>query len=157
LLVGDSLAVGLATPLKAELLREGVALTTEAKESTVASAWTERVRQLLRGTHFDVLFVSLGTNDCRVANSIACADFPMQARRLRDIGDAYGATVIFLIPSWLPRQWSGRIRAGIYWFDGTAIEALEILSAALSEDGIHPTRDGYAYWASEVVASWRSL
>ena len=154
LLVGDSLAVGLDSPLVTLLRAENVALTTHAQEGTVASYWTARVGQLLRQKHYDVLFVSLGTNDCRVANSIACADFAMQARKINAWGRAYGTQVVFLVPSWLPESWVRRVRDAILSFDATKIECIPI---EVSSDGIHPTRGGYAQWAEEVVDQWRNL
>jgi hypothetical protein len=154
LLLGDSLAVGLAQPLTQAFRAKGVHVTAEAKQSTTAGYWVDRARQLLRAARYDIVFASVGTNDCRAVDSIACADFGMQARRLRDVGRAYGTEVVFLVPSWLPDAWVRRIRGALFGFDAVCIETG---FPDVNDDGIHPTVDGYRDWARQIVASWENL
>jgi lysophospholipase L1-like esterase len=152
LLIGDSLAVGLAPQLKA-LADEGrVEFASRAIEGTRIDQWakSERLKDKLRSFRPDLVLVSLGTND-----AYATGIKPEQQRvaldalvaRLREAG----AQVVWIGPPALRSppnpQMLRMIREAVPSSHYFPSETLDIPRAP---DGLHPTLRGYAGWAGSI-------
>ena len=149
-LIGDSLAVGLGTPLMKELAP--AKLVVNAHVSARASDWLGKYNQeleyVLNMIKPEVVLISLGTNDSAAGGTGFVKDFKAIADRIQ----AKGATPIFLGPPELP--WA---REGIY----VAGEAAGFLIKAPSglahaPDGVHLTPQGYAEWAKYLGKTLRN-
>lgn len=151
LLIGDSLAVGLAAPLAKELAP--AELVTRAHVGSRSSDWAfegkyrGELEDALTKFRPDAVLVSLGTNDLAGGKPTATS-FDFLAKRVA----AKGAAVIFLGPPELPwprgEVWSSAEAAGIL------VKAPEGLPHA--PDGVHLTPAGYAAWAKFVGARLRA-
>lgn len=151
LLIGDSLAVGLAAPLKKELAP--AVLTTSAHVGSRASDWVAggKYRQELDGAFKmlqpEVVLVSLGTNDLA-----GKAPF---AKHFKEIGDwvrTNGAAPVFLGPPELP--WPRDEVLAAAESAGFLVKAPTGLPHA--PDGVHLTPQGYAEWSKFIGKKLRS-
>jgi lysophospholipase L1-like esterase len=152
-LVGDSLAVGLARPLAAELKARGVELRTCARVAANAGQFTEPggfgtlgLAGLLSDFKPELVLVSLGTNDTAPGSSVR-EKLPARFDLLRQRASAAGARVVFLEPPPLP--WS---REPIHRAASHAGAPL-LLAPAIEQapDHIHATPAGYAAWAKHIA------
>lgn len=152
-LVGDSLAVGLARPLAAELKAQGIELRTCAKGGANAGQFTEPggfgtlgLAELLSTFKPELVLASLGTNDTAPGSSVR-AKLPARFALLRERVSAGGARLIFLEPPPLP--WS---RVPIHQA-AQAAPASVLLAPAIAQepDHIHATPAGYAAWAKHIA------
>jgi lysophospholipase L1-like esterase len=152
LLIGDSLAVGLASPLKKELAP--AVLEVRAHVGSRASDWVsggkyqQELDSALGTLQPEVVLISLGTNDSAGGGT-------GYAKHFKEIADwvrTNGAAPIFLGPPELP--WA---RGEIY----VAAEAAGFLikappGLAHASDGVHLTPQGYAEWAKYLVKTLRN-
>lgn len=147
-LIGDSLAVGLAKPLAAELGARGAALQVRAATGANAGAFTEgsgasALGKLLADFKPDVVLVSLGTNDTVPGAEALAKKLPARFALLASVG----ARVAFLEPPALP--WS---REPIHQAAAYARAPLIVAPAIEQErDRIHPTGAGYAAWSKFIA------
>lgn len=149
LLVGDSLAVGLARPLALLL----APLTSAAVGGTRIDHWhgPTMARALLVAP--SLVVVVLGTND--IAAHMAGNEARPQIRAVVAMARAAGASVAWVGPPSLP--WDGfGVRAalaqelsdlGVPLFDSEAAAPV-----ARHSDGVHMTPAGYAEWAAQIAA-----
>lgn len=170
LLVGDSLAVGLSTPLKALATDQRIGFNAVAQVGTRIDQWggkgTPQSAQLdaaLDATQPTLVLVSLGTND----EYITMGNPPeRQAPYLKALiekieryvhkGDyGLGAELIWIGPPTLPKKGTNGIRALLAatipqarFFDS------QRLSIPRAPDNLHSTPKGYAGWAG---ALWQWL
>lgn len=158
LLVGDSLAVGLAGPFKSL----GLAHRSIAVSGTTVDYWTKAGKARLRARLADkpgLVFVSLGANDAYAGPSYASTAADATTRLLTMIASS-GAQVIWIGPPALPATYSGKpmaqpvidaIRAvvestaGAMWLDNSAF------AIPRGPDQLHPTAAGYTSWANLLV------
>lgn len=150
-LVGDSLAVGLATPLRRELEPRGAALRVQAATGAHAGMFTagagaQALGKLLAEWRPELVLVSLGTNDT-VPGATLAAKLPERFALLRQRASSAGARLVFLEPPPLP--WS---REPIHQAAAHAGAPL-LLSPAVEQasDRIHPTPAGYAAWSKHIA------
>lgn len=150
-LIGDSLAVGLARPLAAEFKSGGAELKVCAKVAANAGQFTEPggfgtlyLADILSSFKPELVLVSLGTNDTAPGSSVR-AKLPARFALLRERCEAAGARVVFLGPPPLP--WS---REPIYQ---AAAASRLIVAPAIEQapDHIHATPAGYAAWATHIA------
>lgn len=151
-LIGDSLAVGLARPLATELKARAVELQTRAATGAHAGMFTEgsgasSLGKLLAEFGPDVVLVSLGTNDTVPAAPALAAKLPERFALLRQRASSAGARLVFLEPPPLP--WSrepihkAAAHAGAPLFPAPAVQQ--------APDHIHLTPAGYAAWAKAIA------
>ncbi len=140
LLIGDSLAVGLGSPLATELGALGTTLTTRAEVSTNADQWRRRAPAIFESLRPDIVLMSLGSNDAQ--SSSLTAAFPDNLRAICDAARAAGAKRCALLVA--PNRTASEVA-----HDG--VEAIWPLPVQLSSDGIHPTATGYHNWASDLA------
>lgn len=150
LLFGDSLAVGLSTPLREIASKSGCEFQALAKSGTSMAHWLGERRADLEATiarlQPTVVLVSLGTNDSKGMTSEE-----KLATQIASIAELVGKTskLLWVRPPKLP--FADRVSAaitsqGIAAFDSAALPIPQA-------DGIHPTGRGYAGWAEHLWAS----
>jgi len=141
-LIGDSLAVGLAVPLKEALAPEP--FQAFAKTGTTVAQWlaSADLATALALTPKRVL-VSLGSNDTK--GKVPAATLKAQVNELAVKIRGSGAEVVWLMPGKLPWEYPELIAAVI------AANARTIDQPTVAkDDGIHPTGDGYKTWAASI-------
>lgn len=150
LLIGDSLAVGLATPLGQIAQESGVTLKTDARSGTRIDQWANQpwLASVVASFRPTVILVSLGTNDMKLADP-ATTQKPFLIR-LAALLRGTGARVVWIAPPTMPFPDKG-VQALIRT-SGFPVFGSEALTIPRTSDGIHPTAAGYAGFAGSV---WR--
>lgn len=153
-LIGDSLAVGLSTPLTVLSKCLGNQFSYATQGGTRIDQWAKdpRLDQLLLSKP-DLVLVSLGTNDEYTwKGDLAAKDSLPLGTLLSKIRSA-GAEVAWIGPPSLPistKNVEGLIRPRVdYYFDSTQVQFPR------TPDGIHATAKGYAVWAG-ALWNWMS-
>lgn len=153
LLIGDSMAQGLAGPLSTLADAAGVSFDSFAKSGTHISQWV--VGSLAQGlgaklaARPEVVLVALGTNDEKLSPAAAQGELPALSLLLGRL-KGFGSRVAWIGPPTLPyANGVGCLirRAAPDYFDSRRL----LLERA--GDGVHMTGSGYATWAS-AVWSW---
>lgn len=146
-LIGDSLAVGLARPLRALVEKAGGTLDASGRSGTTISQWLRGpLTSSLARARPDLVLVSLGTNDMK-ARGDKTADAVSLAGQVR----AAGADLMWIDPPIMPFGDPTGVRSAIR----AAVPIEAIFPSASFEiprarDGIHPTEAGYAAWADSI-------
>lgn len=154
LLVGDSLAVGLAPPMRSRFRAAGGDLDARGINSTTIDHWAQgsALAESLAQSHPALTLVSLGTNDL--------AAKPAEHKRAHILAlvgriRAAGSDVAWILPPSMPLADRGGTRAilaeelarlSVPAFDS------QKLTLPRASDGIHLTPAGYDMWAAHVVA-----
>jgi lysophospholipase L1-like esterase len=152
LLVGDSLAAGMASPLKRRLAEDGATLATVARGGTSIRQWARSgwLAEALAQARPALVLVSLGTNDM-VAEGNRTEDIRAILDRVREVG----APVVWVEPPSMPTL---RDRAGVRaTLHATVPRASLFPSPSVpiqrAKDQIHATPQGYADLAA-ALWSW---
>jgi lysophospholipase L1-like esterase len=152
LLVGDSLAVGLGAPLKKLAADKGIGVAYDGKVGTTSSAWASgpSLPADLQKDKFDVVLVSLGTNDMptgwgaeQVASYMATIVGKIQQS---------GARAVWIAPPRMRTLREDAVRQAIASL-GVPVFPSDALDIPRGGDSIHPTATGYAGWAGAIL-SW---
>ncbi len=149
LLIGDSLAVGLAPHLSRIAQDAGVPFASAAASGSTMQHWLHAAAAPMASVKPTLVLVSLGTNDAMTSQSLL--EMRSQRDQLLSKLGAAGARVLWVGPPRLPE----RARRDV-------LEMLAELHAYFhseelpipQHDGIHSTPDGYRDWA---VALWQSM
>lgn len=151
-LIGDSLAVGLAGPLKTEIQVpfEGV-----AKGGTDIRAWlsgqmASALNNVLAAKPTIVL-ISLGTNDTAPASQPNAETIKSRVAALVDKVRVAGSTPVWLLPGPLP--WSTDALLSSIAATGVRTIAQPQVS---KPDKIHPSGEGYKTWAKAIAEDLQS-
>jgi lysophospholipase L1-like esterase len=153
LLIGDSLAVGLAPYLRDLSGRERIAFASLAKVGTRIDQWaaSSDLQNLLASFRPNMILVSLGTNDEYLQGADAVERQRAALRRLVVLlMKASPQFIIWIGPPTLPKATNGivpMLKAEIPSRDYFPSEQLVI---PRGPDGIHPTARGYAGWAGAI-------
>src|SRR5262249_49529645 len=152
LLIGDSLAAGLAAPLRTRLRTAGGDLASRAVNGTTIDQWAHgsALAEALAQAHPAVTLVSLGTND--LAAKPADSKRPLIeaiVTRMRTAGSAPA----WLLPPRMPLPDRGGLRAILApELARLAVPAFDAEPPDLPRwDGIHPTPAGFDTWAAAIV------
>lgn len=159
LVIGDSLAKGMAPHFKALAQDDELPLVSGAIEGTRVDQWVDSswLRQQLDEFEPTHVIISLGTNDAytNFDPDAVGADAEELDRLIRDAG----AAPVWIGAPDLPDQSSGKpINTDVldaiedsatYYFDSTDYEIPR------GNDNLHPTATGYAGWAG-VIWNWLS-
>lgn len=150
LLLGDSLAVGLASQMGALASRNGASFVAQAKSGTTFVQWRSEFRKALETYRPDVVVVSLGTNDA-VSPSIEASKVAMEQMAADAL--TFGARLIWAgLPVMAPRiQSVDAMRAAIVG-TGLPYYRAEAQDFPRAPDRIHFTGQGYADWANALWA-----
>ena len=154
LLVGDSMAGGLAPFLKKKVEAAGGRLLSEQEQSSTIIWWqgSGKLRALVASHRPDIVFIALGSNELFTSKPEARA--PLIRRMVEDVG----ARPAYWIgpPTWKP---GGRLDAVIAEnFQAGRFYSSDQLAVPRATDGKHPTLAGFERWV-ELVWYWyaRSL
>jgi lysophospholipase L1-like esterase len=161
LLFGDSLAVGLSTPMASLASDNGVAFDAVGQVGSTVGMWsgssslnTSLQQKLALGPN--VVLCSLGTNDEAMNVDAATAELP-GLDSLIALCRSSGATLGWIGPpaflsclSFTPNGFSGAIRQKIPSNDYFPSETYDIPRGG---DCLHPTVKGYAGWAG-LIWQW---
>lgn len=159
LLVGDSLAVGLAPPLGQLARDNGVLFESAGKVGSTVGEWaspSSALNAVLRQKLLQkpaVVLVSLGTNDEALTLDKARAEVPALESLIATLR-ASGAKLGWVGPpkfipgqAFTPNGFSTAIRNRIPSSDYFSSERFEIPRGG---DNLHPTVKGYAGWAGQI-------
>lgn len=153
LVIGDSLAVGLAPQIKALAAESQVSFDALATVGTRIDQWAQSGSLVDKLAAFKptLVLVSLGTNDEYMTGDAVGRQQPYLTQLLARLKDA---TVVWIGPPTLPKPSNGivgmlqaRLPASHYFPSQT-------LTIPRGPDQIHPTAKGYAGWAG---ALWQWL
>lgn len=145
-LFGDSLAQGLATPLRAQAAASGVQMYADAVPGTRFDQWMARGPSFASSKGATFAIISLGTNDA-VANEAHRATLPARARAISGELRSRGVVPIWVLPP--PMRFSTEApRQAILATGDAALESLDYPRY----DSIHPTPAGFHQWASDIWA-----
>lgn len=151
LLFGDSLAVGLSSPMAEAAKKSGCDFTSMAEVSTNMAQWLSEPRRSQLQALIDsfaptVVLVSLGTNDSKGMTDTA--KLTAQEAQIRDWIARTGAKLVWILPPKLP--FPERVSEGV---KANGINAFPSANLPLPQgDGIHPTGRGYAGWTEHIWA-----
>jgi len=150
LVVGDSLAQGLAPQFKALATASGVDTASITEVSTRMQQWVTAPRRAalekaISSFAPSVVLVSLGTNDNKT--DYTDAQLAQQLTDLLAVLRGGGASVVWLLAP--PMPFPDRM-APILAASGVAVVDTQALVVPRGPDDIHPTARGYAAWAEWV-------
>lgn len=147
LLVGDSLAQGLAAPMGHLAKSADVRFVADGRVSTKTTDWSFQpwLRQDLSQGPFDLVLVSLGTNDMKLDNP---ALIGTHVDAIIALILATKANVAWVMPPKMPFP-DGGVR-GIIAKRNIPIFKSDTIDIPRAPDGVHPTVSGYAGWAGQV-------
>lgn len=155
ILLGDSLAQGLAPPLGQLVTESGYDFASDVQPGTRVEQWgaSGRAEASAAGFGATVAIVSLGTNDA-AANAEWQARFAARAVSLVERLKATGVRdVLWLIPPLMPFDLT-TIAAGIT-NSGAAVFDARPIDMPRGPDRIHPTIAGFGGWAAALWESFR--
>jgi len=148
-LIGDSLAVGLKTPLAAIAASQNVPFGSTAKGGTAMTHWIKPSWwQYEKEFNPTILLISLGTNDAYgFVDPNKVPEYIEQIKKL-----AGNARIYWIMPPNVKMKNINAIRQKILQ---TEVEnfASDQLNINLP-DGVHPSGQGYEKWAKEI---WQAL
>lgn len=151
LLVGDSTAEGLASPIGRLARNAGVRFDSRATNSTRIDQWARNPELKLVLTTFkpEVVLVSLGTNDEYMGSDAVTRERPYLLELMEVIRSA-GATLYWIGPPTLPKVTNGIVPM-IKSTVPNYFPSDEMMIPRQS-DQIHPTVEGYGMWANAIWA-----
>lgn len=169
LLVGDSLAVGLSTPLAALAKDHGIAFQAIAIVGTRIDQWAQSADLTAQLQSFQptIVLISLGTNDAYMIPSsgvtIGQRQAPYMEALLSKIEMAGPRAVVWIEPPTLPDAAVSLTSVRQLIEAQHSIDLPKHLKPRVSlfmsqrltispraPDGIHPVVSGYAYWAGKI-------
>jgi lysophospholipase L1-like esterase len=157
LLIGDSLAVGLAPPMRSLAAESNVEFFSLAKEGTridqwASGSWSAQLDAALASFAPTLVLVSLGTNDEYMMGDAVTRQAPFLEALLAKLRDA-GAEVVWIGPPTLPKPTNGIVAMLVAAIPDTNYFPSSSLAIPRASDGIHSTPRGYAGWAGSIW-SW---
>jgi lysophospholipase L1-like esterase len=155
LLIGDSLARGLAPPLGALAKDHKVVFESRGITGSRLDAWAKsaKLAEVIARFRPTTILVSLGTNDEYLRGDGGKRQRPYASQLWTQL-DATGADVGWVGPPTLPKPTNGVTPMLRDVVPGPSYFASDELAIPRGGDGIHPTPRGYAGWAA---ALWRWL
>ena len=152
-LIGDSLAVGLASPLHKLTASDGGALLPLGRISTTITMWAHGDFSTVAAFAPDVILVSLGTNDAALARP---QDEQRQLEILLASLTRLGVPIVWIDPPELPTlprsatvRWMLDDAQRVHPFERFRSDTLMIPRQG---DQVHPTPAGYGLWAATLWA-----
>jgi lysophospholipase L1-like esterase len=149
IIVGDSMAEGLAWFLRGKVQAAGGHFFNEPWDSSSTIGWqaTRRMTELVERYKPDIVFIALGSNEITVPNVGARASAIKQISE--EIGDRPGYWIG--PPSWKPDK--GIVHVIEENFRPGHFYNANDLNVPRRKDGAHPTPDGFKTWAA-LVWDW---
>jgi lysophospholipase L1-like esterase len=150
LLVGDSLAMGLAPHLQALSRDAGHPFQSVAQISTTIEHWSHDalLTSALEQLKPNYVLICLGTNDAYSSQPLETVKFKL--KKLLDKVQAAGAVPLWITPPKLPPKARQDV---LQLLDAATPNRFQSRDLALPQpDGIHSTPRGYAGWAGAIWA-----
>jgi hypothetical protein len=149
ILIGDSMAEGLAWYLRSKVEAAGAKFFSEPWYSSTTIAWQadHRMATLVAKYNPDIIFLALGSNEVIVPNVAS------RASAVKDITAEMGGRKAYWIgpPSWRPDE--GIVHVIEANFIPGHFYNSNDLKVPRRKDGAHPTPDGFKIWA-DLVWDW---
>jgi len=153
LLVGDSLAVGMAPYFRELASAARIPFTSLAVVGTRIDQWSDNptLRDTLASFRPTIVLVSLGTNDEYLTGADAVTrQRAALDRLLKLLGTAAPQDVIWIGPPTLPKRSNGIVAMLQDAIPSSDYFPSQALTLPRGPDGIHPTARGYAGWAGTI-------
>lgn len=163
LLAGDSLALGLTAPLKAEAAKYGIDLVGDGRTGTTAKQWVNGgwLAHDIDANAPNVTLISLGTNDATGDLS----GFAQDVSTLLDQATAKGGVIAWIGPPYFSSSLKQFPAGNVDKMRQILLNALTPRGINIfptdadapakdyprSADGIHMTQAGYAQWAHDIA------
>lgn len=145
MLLGDSIAQGLAVPLRALVVAEGGTLPSLTRVGSRLDQWAKDIQTVLAGKTPSVVLLSLGTNDMK---RTSISSVPAEVQTILAAVRAVGAEPVWILPPTMPFPDPG-IRAALE-ASGARVFHSEVITIPRATDRIHPTPAGYAGFAANI-------
>lgn len=150
ILLGDSLAEGMASPFVKLNRKNGYAPGIQALHGTTIDYWSKRIQKIMLDNRPKLVIISLGTND---AGSPKPEIQRIHVKKIRDVVKQYDAKLLWIVPMNLPQRFKGQ--QGI---KKILLEELSVsdrydstkLELEKTKDKIHLTRKGYEDWIGQI-------
>lgn len=145
-LLGDSLAQGMASPFLTITKKCGYKGMVYATHSTTIDYWSKRIERIMSDTRPSLVLISLGTNDSGILRP------ELQRPHIKKIVGTvkkYNSKILWIVPRKLPQKFRSQdaIRKMIAEETNSYSVQVEI---QMSKDQIHPTQQGYGEWIKSV-------
>lgn len=148
LLVGDSLAQGMASPFYKLTRQKGYVSSVECAQGTRIDYWAKKFDKILNLTRPSLVIISLGTNDSGLRDPEVQR---VHIKNIKKIAARYNADILWILPQALPARFVGQQgikkiiveELGEKTFD-TNIKLEKI------KDQVHLTQRGYEAWIADV-------
>jgi len=152
LLIGDSLAQGMAASFYKLVRQKGYVPHVDCKQGTRIDYWAKKLDKTLNATRPSLLIVSLGTNDSGLRDPEVQRT---HVKNIKKIAARYNTDILWILPQTLPARFVGQDgikkiiqeELGEKTFD-TKIKLEKI------KDQIHLTKRGYEAW---ITSTWDQL
>jgi lysophospholipase L1-like esterase len=149
LLVGDSMAEGIAAPLQKKVEAAGGHFIDGHERSSTIVWWqgSGKLRDLLAEYHPDIVFIALGANEIFIEKP------ELRAPLIKEMVAELGTRPAFWVgpPSWKPDK--GLVHVIDDNFQSGHFYNSNELKVPRAPDGKHPTAQGYQYW-TELIWDW---
>lgn len=154
LLVGDSLAQGLAAPMLESSKKSKAKLSINCTHSTRTDYWSPKIESIINSIRPDVVIVSLGTNDSGISNTESQR---IHIKKIVATAKKYKAKILWLLPPKLPKKFRGK--DGIRKIIFEELKPEEVYNSdddnlERTKDEVHMTGNGYKSWVSRI---WKKL
>lgn len=149
LLIGDSLAQGMAPHFNKLAKNKGYVPRINCLQGTRIDYWSDRLDKIMNDIRPGLIVVSLGTND----SGLPTPEIQRRhVKNIKKIADRYGSKILWILPQPLPKRFVGQhgikqiikeeIKDDVY---DTQVKLEKI------KDEIHMTSRGYETW---ITATW---
>jgi lysophospholipase L1-like esterase len=153
-LLGDSLAEGMAAPFRRLAKNKGYVPSISALHGTRINYWSSKIERIMVDSRPKLVIISLGTNDSGTSTPEVQR---IHVKKIRNVVEKYGGKIFWLSPMKLPQRFRGQ--DGIRKIIQDEISPQNILSSAdlkleMIKDGVHLTGKGYEGW---ITLAWNRL
>lgn len=152
LLLGDSLAQGLAPHFMKISNRKGYLPFVKCLQGTRIDYWAPRFEKIVNDIRPSLIIISLGTNDAGMSTP---ESQKRHVKNIKKITDRYGAKIIWLLPQPLPKQFIGQNGIKKIINEELQDEAYDTqIELEKISDKVHLTGKGYESWMN---ATWNHM
>lgn len=153
-ILGDSLAEGMAAPFHKLAKKAGYVPVISALHGTRIDYWSQRIERVMVNSRPKLVVISLGTNDSGLSNPESQRK---HVKKIRATVERYGGKILWLSPMKLPARFRGQ--DGIRKIIQEEISPQDVLPSTdlkleMVKDGVHLTEKGYEGW---ITLAWNKL
>lgn len=151
ILLGDSLAQGMAHEFSKTAKKNGYTPVVLAKGGTWCNYWSGSIEKIVKKHRPQFVIVSLGTND---STSSKPEPQRLHIKKIRETIVASGARLLWLTPPQLPKRFASKEEIRKILVDEilpTETFTADDMSLEKEKDKVHMTPKGYRDW---ILAAW---